>query len=222
MVGMTGNIASSKVAQGTDKKGRWSWAQLIGKKGRAVLIISAYRVSQSYPSAAGYTTAFMQQYRALLKENVSKPKPRTQCLVDLELFITNWKAQNTESSVILMMDANGDSSDTQIQTFMADTALHDVVEHHSPHLIHQSTYKQGIKRIDFILISEDLLAASRKAGHTPFDVPFISDHRGVYWNIPYLALFDSRQDKPTPTSQRGLQLDRPRTIGIYISYSKII
>ena len=90
-MGLTGQMASCKVAEGTDKKGRWAWVQLLGKRGKAILIISAYRVSQTYPSAAGYTTAFMQQYRALLKENVSKPKPRTQMLTDLETFITNWK-----------------------------------------------------------------------------------------------------------------------------------
>ena len=57
-------------------------------EGGVILVISAYRVSQSYPSAAGYTPTFMQQYRALLKENISKLKPGTQILDDLESFIT--------------------------------------------------------------------------------------------------------------------------------------
>ena len=96
------------------------------------------------------------------------------------------------------------------------------MEHHSPQLINQSTYKNRNKRIDLILVSEDLLTSNSKAGHTPYDGPFISDHRGIYTDIPYLAFFDSKPDSPTPTSQRGLQLDRPRTIGIYISYLKII
>ncbi len=49
-------------------------------------------------------------------------------------------------------------------------------------------------------------------------MPFITDHRGVYWDIPSTALFDSKQDNPAPLSQRGLQLDRARTIEIYIPY----
>ena len=184
------------------------------------MIISTYSASQTYPSAAGYTTAFMQQYRALLKENVSNPKPRTHMLIDLETFITNWTTQHTLPSVILMMDANGDSSDTHLQNFIANTALHDVVEHHSPHLINQSTYRNGTKIIDLILVSEDLLTSSSRAGHTPYDTPFISDHRGVYWDIPCMDLFDSKPDTTTTISQRGLQLGRPHTLEIYIPYFK--
>ena len=43
-------------------------------------------------------------------------------LEDLELFISNWKSQNTFSSVIHMMDAYGDSLVTQLQNFFSNTA----------------------------------------------------------------------------------------------------
>ena len=46
----------------------------------------------------------------------------------------------------------------------------------------------------------------------------ILDHRGVNWDIPSTTLFESKQDNHAPLSQRGLQLDRPRTIEIYIPY----
>ena len=220
MMGLTGQIASRKVDEGTDRLGRWAWVQLIGKQEKAILIISAYRVSQTHPGAAGYTTAYMQQYRALLKANVSKPNPRQKLLDDLETFISNWRVQNINSSVILMMDANGDSTDIQLQTFIANTALHDTVEYHSPHLAEQSTYRNGRKRIDYILVTEDLLALSTRSGHTPYDTPFISDHRGVFWDIPSAALFEAQHSGPMPISQRGLQLDRPRTTEIYIHHLK--
>ena len=81
----TNDIAHRFKRSGFDESGlgRWSWVQITGKKGTAILIIS-YRVSQTYPSEAGYTTACMQQYIALLKKYVSKPEPRQKLLEDLK------------------------------------------------------------------------------------------------------------------------------------------
>ena len=87
MLGTTGKISGRLEANGTDTKGRWTWVQLTGKKHKKVLVVSAYRVSQSYPREAGYSTAYMQQYRAYIKENVSKPKPKHKFLVDLASFL---------------------------------------------------------------------------------------------------------------------------------------
>ena len=68
MVGTTYHISGRIEDKGTDNKGRWTWVQLTGKKGKKVLTISAYRVSQTYSSEAGYSTAYMQQYRAFIKK----------------------------------------------------------------------------------------------------------------------------------------------------------
>ena len=61
MLGLTENLAGRLEEKGIDKSGRWTWVQLTGGKGEKVLLISAYRVSQTYPSEVGYTTAFVQQ-----------------------------------------------------------------------------------------------------------------------------------------------------------------
>jgi len=90
-----------------------------------------------------------------------------------------------------MLDANSYSTDPQFKTFIADTVLHDVVAHHSPEANNQSTFVNGKKRLDYILVSEDILFPSIGAGHTPYGSPYISDHRGVYWDIPSAALFES-------------------------------
>ena len=79
-----------------------------------------------------------------------------------------------------MMNANGDEADKQFQKFINDTALHDVVAHFSAALTSQSTYINGQKRLDYILVSEDLIMEGRHAGHTAFLHPFVSDHRGVF------------------------------------------
>ena len=65
-----------------------------------------------------------------------------------------------------MMDANGDRSDPRFHTFLQETALHDIVAHLSPNIIGQSTYNNGQKRLDYILVTEELLAAGTRVGHT--------------------------------------------------------
>ena len=54
----------------------------------------------------------MQEYRAFLKENVHNPKPKKRLLTDLAEFITTWRGIHTHSSIIVMLDANGDSADS--------------------------------------------------------------------------------------------------------------
>ena len=203
MLGLAPHMASRREDQGSDSKGRWTWVQLTGNQGKAILVITASGVSQTYPSEAGYSTVFMQQYRAYIKENVTNTKPKHRILLDLTNFITNWRSHHHNSSIIVMLDDNGDISDPHFSAFLADTVLHDVVTHHSPVLQNQSTYINGRKRLDYIQVSEDLLSSSTGAGHTPYGNPFISDHGWVYWDIITSSLFESTLLGPIRIPQKG-------------------
>ena len=123
-----------------------------------------------------------------LRKNISNPKPKYRLLINLAVFITLWRSINPHSSIIGMLDANADSTDLQFKAFIANTALNDVVSQHSPEACNQITYSNGKNRLDYSLVSEDILLPSTGAGHTPYGFPFISDHRGVYWDIPFAAL----------------------------------
>jgi len=117
-----------------------------------------------------------------------------------------------------MINANADSTYPQFKTCIADTALHDVVAHHSPEASNQSTYINCQKRLDYMLVTEDILFPSIGAGYTPYGSSFISYHRGVYWDIPSAVLFESILPGPITVPQRGLQLNRPRKIQKYIEH----
>lgn len=132
-------MASRREDHGTDKQCQWKWVQLSGKRGKFILIVTTYRFNQTYPSEAGYSTAYMEQYRVLLKANVSNLNPKKRILTDLAAFITTWRGINTHSSIVVIMDVNGNATDPQFKVFIADTALHDVVAHHSPESYKQST-----------------------------------------------------------------------------------
>ena len=87
--------------------GRWTYMTLQGRKGRKVVIVTSYRLSQnSQPD--GYRTAYNQQYRVLRRQGISKPEPKIQFCKDLLQQIDKWK---TDSEVIVMADANGDMED---------------------------------------------------------------------------------------------------------------
>ena len=76
LLGVSGAWASRVEKSGTDPLGRWSWAILRGKKGRQIMAISAYRISQANPNQAGPLTSCQQQVRSLRRRGVVNPNPK--------------------------------------------------------------------------------------------------------------------------------------------------
>ena len=75
---------------------------MLGKEGKTILMISAYRVLQK--SLPGPTTAYAQQYQMLLDKDNTNPKHRTQFIQDLILFLQ--QAIKRQEKKILALDAN--------------------------------------------------------------------------------------------------------------------
>ena len=57
--------------------------------------------------------------------------------------MTNWKANNKNLATVLMMDVNSDITDAYLKSFLANTGLKDVVEHHTPEIAGKNTYIYG-------------------------------------------------------------------------------
>ena len=87
LIGASGRWASRLDKSGNDKLGRWSWLDMRGGKGRMIRVISAYRVSQDYPDAAGETTSCKQQVRSLMMRGITNPNPKKRFLTDLTTMI---------------------------------------------------------------------------------------------------------------------------------------
>ena len=121
-------------------------------------------MSQLSHTGVGYTTAYMQQYRSQFKANISKSKPKKRILTDLTSFITQWRSTNEHSGIIFMIDANSDKEDEYFNQFLADTALNDIIPYFQPNLETQSTYRHGQTRLDYILVSDEVLRASNIHG----------------------------------------------------------
>lgn len=67
---------------------------------------------------------------------------------------------NENSSVKILINVNGNTIGPQPQTFIANTAVYDIVIYHLSRLSIWSTYKNRNKMIDYIILLEDLLASS--------------------------------------------------------------
>ena len=114
------------------------------------------------------------------------------------------------------------SHTAKFKTFIENTALHNKVSHHSLEACDQSTYINGKKNLDYFFVSEDILLVSTGIGHTPYGSPFISDHRGLCWEISSAALFESILPGHIRVPQRGLHVDRPRKYQAYIEHLRIM
>lgn len=89
-----------------------------------------------------------------------------------------------------MLDANADSTDPSFNAFIADTVLYNVVSHHSPEVSNQSTYINSKKRLDYVLVSGNILISGTGAGHSPYSLSRITEEcTGTYLPLLYLNLF---------------------------------
>ena len=86
----------------------------------------------------------------------------------MEHVITKWRPHNTCSSTIAMIYAKSDTNDAHFNIFMANIAICDTVEHHTPTLLGQNTFIHGKKQIGYILASKDINRISVGTGNTPF------------------------------------------------------
>ena len=106
------------------------------------------------------------------------------------------------------MDVNGDKEDSRTN-LLADTALKDSITHVQPNLESQPTYHHGHKRLDYILVSDEVIELSTTTCHTSYDYHFVFDHSGVYMDISVDCLFDDHLLDPTDFTEHKLQINRP-------------
>jgi hypothetical protein len=129
MTMVRGKWAGRTRAEGSDGGlGRWSELRMEGKEGRAVLIITAYRVvANQVLATAGPRTAFRQQWKLLHSSGIENPNPRKQVLLDLATRIED--ATKAGDEVVLMIDANESLNDSrsEFSKFVRRTKLVDIV-----------------------------------------------------------------------------------------------
>lgn len=217
LLGVMSQWASRVHRSGHDKQGRWSWISLYGKRGKKILLLLVYRVSQESPSAASHGSAYKQQYRYQVKHNCH-PNPKQSILYDLTSFLASWKETNINHSIIIMTDSNKDvKANGPFKQFISSNQLADAVQHNNPLHAQRPTYIRSKNRIDYILISEDLVPSITTAGHYDFHhLIQNTDHCGIYMSLKTAELFDHTELDPTRIEHRCLQLNKREVVNKYL------
>ena len=118
-----------------------------------------------------------------------------------------------------MLDSNEDIQHVgPFHRFVASNQLVDAIGVNNPqHAETRPTYNRSQNRIDYILISRDLLPSITRSGHYDFHELFQkSDHRGIYMSLNTAHIFDAAEFDPTRIENRQLQLHKREVVEKYL------
>ena len=185
------------------KLGRWSWVRYVGKKGRILRIITAYRPTKN-TSGDGSNKTYIQHLRYLEKENMGR-RPREAFMEDLKNEVEEWRGKG--ESIIIMEDFNEDVRKENMGKWRNDLGLCEVMldglgEENAP-----STYDKGTTPIDSILCSANI--GMVKAGYLPFGEG-AGDHRPLVIDIDQISVFGASASPSSKVRARRLKLNDPR------------
>jgi hypothetical protein len=212
-----GNIVGRIIDRGGDYLGRWSFIRYAGVGNRTVLVASAYQVC-ARPTNVHGTTAFHQQQAIFQHERRANINPRKNFRRDLTTALRLWKARG--DSIILMGDFNEDlnADNAGLSSLLHDRTLElvDIIGHVHPSAMGVPTYLRGNTRLDFALISRDLLSSITACGYLPFHSNFRSDHRFLFLDFDTRQLFGSMTSSLAPSSFREFTSKDSKAVAKYI------
>ena len=173
--------------------GRWASITLLGRLRAKITVVCTYQVVDIRGSS-GPSTAFTQQLLMLKRQQRESQRPRREYQKDLQSFLKS--KINDDHEIVLCGDLNEDLNEELGRTtggmtqLASDLGLIDIhtrelgLDHEVP------TYARGTKRLDYILMTEQIASHTTNCGAEPFNHRFYSDHRGIWVDLELLGLFD--------------------------------
>jgi len=202
-----GCYAARVTATGSDDTGmgRWTYHELIGKRHKRYLIVTAYRVGNQRP-VIGTNTAYTQQYNILLSKNQLDPDPRESFVQDIIAFVNRWQ---TTHDILLCLDANDSTSESRdkgIERIIDETDLIDLHRYRHPHLQPPATHNRGRLTIDYCLGTPGFARALTAAWMLPFGLPVTlsGNHQTLGLEFNHDILFGVKNPPMTPYFHRGI------------------
>ena len=197
--------------------GRWSGLCYLGKGGKRLAMITAYRSPRQQPM--GGFGFFDQQHSLLLSKGVKKPNVRKQFVTDLVVFVNNLQSDGYE--VLVSLDANetiGQDKTFGLAHLIDECTLTDL------HLLGPSeppaTYKYGSdRRIDYMLGSAAVAQAVCRSGYNSYNNGIFSKHRGIFIDLDFTTLMGS-VPLLTPKKGRALRSEDQPSVDRYLEAFK--
>ena len=210
------NITSLVSSWKRDRMGRWSAVRLSGADGKYITYIIAYQVCTTI--SKGTNTAAAQQRATIMAESIAanlmeRISPRKAFIRDLQQFIK--AAQAEGDSVILSGDFNETMTETNsgMAALAAECGLIDLFSIRLSNADNPVTYQRGRKRLDYILMSPNLVHSVQAAGYDPFGYRIVSDHRGYFIDLEAERIFGSTPAQLASHQHRDFSSRDPKAMG---------
>jgi hypothetical protein len=168
----------SKVSR--DDLGRWVSAMLTGSDGDSFTIFSLYNVVDAKLHDSGPSMVYSQQYRLLRLAGVTHPKPRQQCVDDLNHEIKKLVVNGETIAVLGAFNEAPRKNPRLITSVCAEHHLFDAHAHFLGDNADIPTYARGSKRLDYCLVSAQIEQYIGDCGFNWFNEYIHSDHRAFF------------------------------------------
>jgi len=191
------------------KLGRWSTITITGKNMIKTTIFTCYCPCRGKSPGSTFSQhlVYMAEHKTELPDTAC---PRQLFGIDLKTAIED--KLDLGHQIIVMGDFN--SEYTELSSWMLELGLVDVIS--DKHGAGPKTYNRSKESpIDCVFASTDL--KMRKGGFLPFK-KLLSDHRGVWLDIPKHMIYGYNPPQPTFPSARKLKLTDPRVVEKYLTH----
>jgi endonuclease/exonuclease/phosphatase family metal-dependent hydrolase len=146
---------------------------------REKMVLTAYNVSQHKNAKVGDDTLFNQQIALYKLNNIRDPDPKRLFIEDLIELIA--EAKKEDKDIILTGDFNelvGDDSNGMTKVLSAGCLTDAHGYQHG--IVDITTYTRGIKQLDYVFVTPQLVDHILRSGYEPFHARIASDHRGYF------------------------------------------
>ena len=214
MIGVTGSLAGRVRKHHLDKYGRWIQVELLGRDGRMINIMCAYQVVQE-KGEHGACTTYSQQVQMMRLDGVNDPDPRKAFIRDIKELVKQLTTANQD--IILMGDFNESkwSQTGGIGKCHIGRPIDRGLLLQTRPWQRKPRYARGIKRVDYILVSQCLTNHIRATGAEPFNFRIFSDHCGLFVDFAVPGFFDRAPNVLAKQSTRHLIYDCPHHVQKY-------
>jgi hypothetical protein len=205
----------TKIAEPESDMGRWNEMQVEGKRGKSLILITAYRVCKNTIASAGPSTSFAQQWHILRRAGHDCPDPRKQFILDLAARVSAARALG--HGVLVMLDANDSLQhfNNDFTKWVRSSNLVDIHVHRHGTEGEPNTHIRGSSRIDYMLLSPDLVEYVTAAGILPMYGFATSDHRALFCDIDLDSYLGGLPNAALLSSRRGLNSKDPHVVKKY-------
>ena len=205
------NLATRTVEKYSDPMGRFTSQSFIGKNGKVLSAIAAYRVVEG---THGPASASAQQ-RLQLTLQGQTISPRKAFLEDIIAYIH--KLQEKGHEILLCLDANESMHrhNAGIRRLASMCGLQDVHQILFPDN-ELSSFKHGSSKIDFCLATPTIIQHVVRAGILPFDEVFMTDHRTMYVDLDIHSFFSSVNHDPTGPGSRSFTTRNKKRTSLFV------